>query len=102
MSEGVFDFSGAERVDVEADVFAAAAVAVSFKDSDLIEGAAEICAPKRFVLIKFQAVLVVEMERPEFPEGHGKIDFIGRIKAGENGVRGFDQCAYAFWIGAEL
>src|SRR5829696_5756842 len=84
--EGVFGFRRAERMNVETDVFAVAAVFVAFEDAHLIESAAEVCAAERFVLVEFQAVLVVEMERPELAEGHREIDFVGRIESGKDRV----------------
>src|SRR2546426_267413 len=41
MIEPMFDFGGAEGMDIEADVFAVAAVFVALEGADLVEGAAE-------------------------------------------------------------
>ena len=59
-------------------------------------------AAERFVLVELQAVLIVQMQRPEFVECHGEIDFIGGIQAGENGMGRFDQAADAFGIARQL
>ena len=64
MREGVFDFGGTEGMDIEANVFAVAALFVALKDADLVESAAQIRAAKRFVLVEFQTVLIVQMKRP--------------------------------------
>ena len=42
------------------------------------------------------------MQRPEFTESHGEIDFIGRIKASEDGVSGLDQATDALGIVRQL
>src|SRR5258706_568933 len=84
------------RMDVETDAFAFLAVAVAFEGADLVEGDAQVGAAEGFVLVEFESVLVVEMERPEFIEGHREINFIGRVEAGEDGMGGLDEAADAF------
>ena len=62
--EPMLDFSRAKWMDVEADIFTVAAIAILLEDAHLIERAAEIGAAKGFVLVKFQTVLIVQMQRP--------------------------------------
>src|SRR3954471_14567349 len=54
----------AEGMDIETNVFAVFPVAISFQRADLVEGDAEVGTAERFVLVKFQPVLIVEMQRP--------------------------------------
>ena len=75
MGQPMFNFRGAEGVDIKTNMLAVAAVFVLFQHADLIEGAAEVRAAKRFVLVEFQAVLVVEMEGPKFAESHRTKNF---------------------------
>jgi len=83
----------AVRMNIKADVFTTAAVLVLVQHSHLIERTSKVGAAKWFVLVEFEAVLVVEMERPKFPECHCKGDLIGRIQAGEDAMGGLDQCS---------
>src|SRR5262249_34902914 len=62
MRNPVLDFRGTERMNVKANKLAAFAIAVAFQYAHLVEGTSQICAPKRFVLVKFQTVLIVEMQ----------------------------------------
>jgi len=94
----VIDFCGAERVNIEADVLAVFAVTIAFQGADLIEGDAQVAAAERFVLIKFQAVLIVQMQRPELAEGHCEINFISGVQSGQDGVGGFDEAADSIGI----
>ena len=66
----VFDFRRPKRMYVEAHVLAALAVAVAFERAHLIERHAQIRTAKRFVLVEFQTVLVVEVQRPQLSERH--------------------------------
>src|SRR5258706_12205344 len=100
--EPMFHASRAEGMDIEADIFAIGAVVVAFENAHMIESGAKIVASKWFVLVELQAVLIVQMERPKFAERHGKIDFIRRIKTGENAMGRFDQRASAFGSAREL
>ena len=81
---------GAERMDVKADIFPVATVLVLLQDPDLVEGASEVGAAKWFVLIKFQTVLIVQVERPKFVKRHGKGDLICWVQTRENAVSRFD------------
>lgn len=60
------------RFDVETDT---AVVVGSFKDPNLVEGAAKIDRSKGFVLVIFQAVLVIKVHTPKFvmPKGIGHV-----------------------------
>src|SRR4051812_38047910 len=98
MSGPMFDFGRTKWMDVEANVFAMLAVAIAFESADLVEGDPEVRAAEGFILIEFEAVLVVEVQGPEFTEGHGEIDFICGIQPGKDGVGGFDEAADAFRI----
>lgn len=98
----MLDLGGAEGVDVEADVFTAAAVSGSFEHAHLIKGASEIGAAKGLVLIELQSVLIIEVERPQFPERHGEIDFVRGIQTSQDAMGGFDQSADSFWIVGQL
>src|SRR6266496_2669951 len=80
MSEPMLDFGGTEWMDIKADVLASAAVLVPFQGADLVEGTSKIIAPKRFVLVVLEAVLIVQVKGPEFAERHREIDFIGGIQ----------------------
>src|SRR6266403_1744234 len=62
--EPVLHFGWAKRVDIETDVFPMLAITVTFEGPDLVEGDTEIGAAKRFVLVKLEAILVVQMKRP--------------------------------------
>ena len=84
----VLDLRRAERMHVEADIFAVLAVTVALQRAHLVEGDAQIGAAEGFVLVELEAVLVVEMQRPQLAEGHREIDFVRRIKAGQYGVGG--------------
>ena len=53
---------GADGLDVEADEFAASAVAGFLEDADLVEGRAEVGSTEVLILIVFQAVLVVQVD----------------------------------------
>lgn len=80
MVKPVFLFRGAEGMHVEADVFSSAAVAIAFERADLVERAAKVGAAERTVLVILEAVLIVQVERPEFPEGAGEINFVRRVR----------------------
>jgi len=95
----MFRFGRAKRMDIETDVLAFFAVTIPLQRAHLVEGATQVCVSKRTVLIVFQPVLVIEVQLPEFVERHREIDFIGRVKPGENGVRSIDQAADAMLIG---
>ena len=98
----VLHLGRAEGMHVEADEFPVLAIAVSLEGADLVERNPQIVAAKRLVLIKLQPVLIVQVERPEFAEGHRKINFIGRIKSREDRVGAFDEAADAFRVAREL
>src|SRR5438046_3018967 len=98
----MLDSRGAERVHVETHVFPGLAVAVAFQRADLVERDTKVGAPKRFVLIELEAVLVIQMERPEFAKRHGKINFVGRIEPGQDGVRAFDEATHSLRVAREL
>ena len=87
---------------VEADVFTVLAVAVALQRADLVEGDAQIRAGKGLVLVELQAVLVVEVQRPELAEGHGEVDFVRRVKPGQDGVRRFDEAAHPLRVARQL
>src|SRR4051812_37733673 len=73
MREPMFDFRRAERMNIEANVFAVASVFIPFENANLIERTTKIRAAEWFVLIVFQSVLIVQMQRPKFSERHAKI-----------------------------
>ena len=81
---GLFEDGRAHRLDVEADALAVAAVAVGLEGPDLVERAAEVRGAERLVLVVLQAVLVVEVDAPEFPVLQGVGHVVGRIQAGED------------------
>src|SRR5439155_24810636 len=83
-------FRRAKRMHVETNVFAAAAISAPFESLHLVESAAQIGAAEWFVLIEFQPVLIVEMQRPELAKTQREFDFIRRIEPGKNRVRGLD------------
>lgn len=87
---------------IKADEFALGTVAIALEGAHLVESAAKIGAAKRFVLVKFQAVLIVQMQRPQLAETHGKIDFISGIKSGQDAMGGFDERPDSFGIGSQL
>src|SRR5207302_975555 len=87
---------------VETDVLAVVAVAVALERAHLIESDAQVIASKRLVLVELQSVLVVQMQRPEFAEGHRELDFIGGIKPSEDRVRAFDETTHTFRIARQL
>src|SRR5439155_27157111 len=93
---------GAEGMDIEADVFAALAIAVAFERPDLVEGGAKIIASKRLVLVELQPVLFVQLQRQEFIEGHRSIDFVSGIESGKNRVRAFAEATHAFRVAGHL
>lgn len=86
---------GAHRLDIQPDVFAAAAVAVLLQDLDLIEGLAQVFRAEAPVFVEFQAVLVVEVDAEQLVEGEGKAHLVGGVEAREHGVRRFEQPAHA-------
>ena len=102
MVEPVLNLRGAERMHVEADVFAVLAVAIAFEGAHLVERAAQVRVAEWTVLIVLQPVLVIEMQRPKFIESHREIDFVGGIEPGQDRVRGFDQAPDALFIAREL
>jgi len=69
------------------------AISIAEESADLVEGAAEVGVAEGPVLVELEAVLVIEVERPEFAEAHGEVDFIGRVESGEDAVGGFDESA---------
>src|SRR6516225_8028622 len=93
---------GAERMHVEAYVLALLAVTISLQCAYLVKSHAQVGAAERFVLVKFQPILVIQMQRPKLPERHGKIDFVRRVKAGQDRVCRFDEATDAFGIPREL
>src|SRR6266446_4950753 len=98
MGEPMLYFGGPKRVDIEADILAFFSIAVALERANLGERKTQIGAAKGFILIKLQTVLIVQMERPKFAEGHCKIDFIGWIQAGQDGVGGLNQTADTFGV----
>ena len=46
-------FGGAERVNIKANIFPVATVSIALQNPDLVEGAPQIVAAKRFVLVEF-------------------------------------------------
>ena len=91
-----------EGVHIEANELAFLAVAVALEGSDLVERHAQVGGAKGLVLIELQAVLVVQVQRPELAERHCEIDFIGRIETGEDGVGRLDDAAHSLGILGEL
>ncbi len=67
---------------------------MTIQDPDLHKGPAQIYGAKGFVLVKFQAVLIVEMNAPQLFVGQGIGHFIRRIQPGQNGVSRLDQTAH--------
>src|SRR5262249_42745084 len=102
MLEPVFDLRRTKRMHVEANVFTVLAVTGAFEGAHLIEGATEIRAAERFVLVKLQSVLIVQMKRPELVERHRKFNFISGIESGEDAMRGFNQATDALRIFGQL
>src|ERR1043166_6264702 len=100
--EPMFDFGGAEGVNIETDVLSVAAIFISFQNTHLIEGGAKVITGEGLVLVEFKAVLIIEVQGPELAEGHGKVDFLGGIEAGEDAMSRLDQGADALWITREL
>lgn len=76
-----------EGVDIKADMFPFLTVTVALQSTDLVEGHSQIGTAKRFVLIKFKPVLVVQVNGPELAESAGKIDLICGVESGQDGVR---------------
>jgi hypothetical protein len=99
---GDFGLLRAHGLDVQADEAAGFGVAAQFQHADLVEGDAQVGRAEGFVLVILQAVLVVEMDRPELAGGEGKGHFVGGIEAGEDGVGGFDQAADAVGVAAAV
>src|ERR1043166_1208280 len=83
--EPMFDFGGAEGVNIETDVLSVAAIFISFQNTHLIEGGAKVITGEGLVLVEFKAVLIIEVQGPELAEGHGKVDFIGGGGGGGGG-----------------
>ena len=98
----MLDFCRAEGVHIEGDVFASFAIAVAFEGAHLVEGDAQVRAAEGFVLIEFQPVLIIEVERPKLSERHGEINFIGRIQPGEDGMGGLNEAPDPFRVAGEL
>ncbi len=64
VSKPMLHFGGPEWMHVKADTLASAAIMIPLEDADLVESAPEIGAPKRFVLVELEAVLIVQVQRP--------------------------------------
>src|SRR6266850_206421 len=62
MGRPMFYLRGAERVDIEAYILTALAIAVSLERANLIESDAQIRAAKWFVLVELESVLVVQVQ----------------------------------------
>ena len=91
VARGNVGFLRAHGFDVQADERARFGISAQFQHADLIEGGAQVGAAEGFVLIKFQPVLVIEVDAPEFAEGQGEGHFVRRVQAGKLSVRGFDS-----------
>src|SRR5437763_7016705 len=65
MGQPMLDLGRAKRMNVEADIFAMSSVTGPFENANLIERYAQIGAAERLVLVKLQAVLVVQVQRPQ-------------------------------------
>src|SRR6266404_2348906 len=85
-------------LDVEADDFALLPVTVANQDVHLVEGAAQVDGPEGFVLVVFQAVLIVEVNAPELAVEDGVGHFVAGVEAGQDAVGGFDQDADAIRV----
>src|ERR1041385_2003470 len=98
----MFDFGCTEWVHVKSDPFAFPAVAIAFESADLIESNTEIGTAEGFVLVEFQTILIIEMERPKLAEGHGKINFIRGVEASKDCLRGLNETSNALGSASQL
>ena len=76
-------------LNVQADVFTMLAVVIFHQDPNLIERLAQILHAKGLILIKLEAVLVIQVNAPKLAAGQAEGDLTGRIQAGQDGVGRF-------------
>ena len=88
-----FVLLGAHDLDVEADPLAVVAVAVLIEDADLIERAARIDGAEGEILVELEAVLVVEVDAPQFLVRQREAHFVGGREVGQQGVGCFDEAS---------
>src|SRR6185436_10853875 len=91
-----------EGVNVETNEFPVFPILISLQNPDLIECASQTNARERLVLVELQAILIVQMEGPQFTESHREINFVRWIESGENAVSCLNQCADPLGIGGQL
>ena len=82
---------GADGLHIKPDEFTAAAVTGFLKDAHLVEGAPEVRPAEVFVLVVFQAVLVVEMDTRKLVMREGEGHLVARIQTGEECVRALNK-----------
>src|SRR5258708_4616672 len=63
MIECLLDLRRSKWVDVKTYILSTAPVFVPFQDADLVKSASQIRAPERFILVEFEPVLVVQVQR---------------------------------------
>src|SRR3954469_25693019 len=83
---------------IKADILASFAISIPFQDTHLVKSAPQICASERFILVEFQSVLVIKMERPQLVETHRKVDFVRWIKPSQDAMSCFDESADSFGV----
>jgi hypothetical protein len=65
VSKALLERGRSKRMNVKSNTgFRCSTVTVTFQNADLVEGRAEVDASEGLILVEFQAILVIEMERP--------------------------------------
>ncbi len=91
-------FLGPHCLDVEADELAVFSVVVFFEDANLVEGTAEVNGPEGFVLVEFQAVLVVKVDAEELVVSQRESHFVGGVKICKDDMGGLNVDADPFGV----
>src|SRR5262245_34742722 len=60
----MLNFCRAKWMDIESDAFSFLTVTITLEGPNLVERYPQIGAAKRFVLIEFQSVLIIQVKRP--------------------------------------
>ena len=83
---------------IQAHVFSVLTVSVFLQHLDLVKGRPQVFHAKGLVLVILDSVLVVEVHGHQFPHCHGKSDFMGRVKTGQDGVGALQVSAHPLGV----
>ena len=79
---------------IQAHILPVFTVAILLQHLYLVKGGPQVFHTKGFILVILDTVLVVEMDGHQFTHCHCKPDFMGRVKAGQDGMGALQVAAH--------